>query len=244
MNIYQKLIEIRKEVDTFEKDKAGYNYSYVSGSQVLNKIRFRMDELGVILEPHIFHRESSYQIFEHDTVDKFGKTKHCVDYIVSAPMTYTWINADDPKDKTEVEWSLYGQQDEISKALGSGLTYSERYFLMKYFSVPTDECDPDRSQGTPTKTLKTSKAAAKTPVKAPEDKKNRPAAAANGNQVISSVQAKTLFDLANNDVRLCKEVLMNHGYTQGKEVKLKDYATIYEEIRAKSYENLPIIKIV
>ena len=49
MNIYQKLIEVRKLVDFLVKDEQGYQYKYVSGSSLLNTIRPKMDELGLLL---------------------------------------------------------------------------------------------------------------------------------------------------------------------------------------------------
>ena len=53
MNLHQKLVEIRKEIDVFKKDTEGYGYSYVSGSQVLSKIQEKMNELGVLLYPTV-----------------------------------------------------------------------------------------------------------------------------------------------------------------------------------------------
>ena len=38
---------------------------------------------------------------------------------------------------------MVGQQADGSQALGSGLTYANRYFLLKYFNVATSEDDPD-----------------------------------------------------------------------------------------------------
>ena len=37
------------------------------------------------------------------------------------------------------------QQNDISKAFGSALTYSERYLLLKSLGAPTDEDDPDKT---------------------------------------------------------------------------------------------------
>lgn len=146
LNVYQKLNKIRKAIDGFTKDKASHNYTYVSGSQALAKIKDTMDELGVILEPHLFHEKANYKIFEYDSVDRWGKSKHNIEYIIDMPMEYQWVNIDDPSDRISCPWSLYGQQTDISKALGSGLTYSERYFVLKYFNIPTDELDPDAKE--------------------------------------------------------------------------------------------------
>ncbi|MBB6285238.1 ERF family protein [Geobacillus subterraneus] len=142
LNIYQKLVEIRKTVDVFVKDSQGYGYRYVSGTQVLKKIREKMDELGVLLVPIVLNQNHSmfnYTVYDRENKRERPKT----DFVVTGDMKYVWINADDPSDRIEIPWQYMGQQDDISKAFGSALTYTERYFLMKFFSVPTDEDDPD-----------------------------------------------------------------------------------------------------
>lgn len=142
MNIHQKLIEVRKSIGSFTKDADSYGYSYVSGSQVLGKIQEKMNELGVMLMPAI--QDQSHEVFNYMAYDKKQqKQVQKTDFLVYGNMTYTWVNAEDPNDKIEVPFFYTGQQDDISKAFGSGLTYSERYFLLKFFSLPTDRDDPD-----------------------------------------------------------------------------------------------------
>lgn len=128
-NIYQKLVEIQKNLQGFTKDSTGYGFKYVSGNQILSAIREDMNKLGVLLEPHLI---------ESNTVPG-GKG-----FIVSSKMKMIWINSDDPKDRSEVDWYMVGEQKDASQAFGSGLTYSERYFPLKYFHVPTDDDDPDK----------------------------------------------------------------------------------------------------
>lgn len=142
MNLYQKLVEVRKSVDFFTKDTQGYGYKYVSGSQVLKKIKGKMDELQVLLIPEVLnqnHTTFDYKVYDKETKKEREKT----DFIVTADMKYVWVNAENPEERIEIPWQTMGQQDDISKAFGSGLTYSERYFLLKFFGVPTDEEDPD-----------------------------------------------------------------------------------------------------
>lgn len=146
MNLYQKIIEVRKVADGFTKDSKGYGYDYVSGNQILNKIKDKMNEVGLILQP-------SAQVGEHQLfcyTNSKGQEK--VDIQVWGNMSYTWINAENPEEREVVSWAYYGQQDDISKSFGSALTYSERYFLLKYFGLPTDEDDPDGKDTTGKKT--------------------------------------------------------------------------------------------
>jgi ERF superfamily len=147
LNIYQKLVEIRKSIDVFTKDTEGYGYKYVSGSQVLHKIKAKMDELGVLLIPFVLNQ--THRTFDYTVWDKQAKAeKQKTDFIVNGDMKYIWVNAENPEDRIEIPWQYMGQQDDISKAYGSGLTYSERYFLLKFFGVPTDEDDPDAKDTT------------------------------------------------------------------------------------------------
>lgn len=137
LNLYQKLVEVRKSIDFFTKDTQGYGYKYVSGSQILSKIKNKLDELQILLVPVVLDQQHT----TFDYKDKHGKEK--TDFIVTAPMKYVWVNAENPEERIEIPWQTMGQQDDISKAFGSGLTYSERYFLLKFFGVPTDDEDPD-----------------------------------------------------------------------------------------------------
>lgn len=142
MNVIQKIIECRKTIDKTIRDTKGYGYSYVSGSQLLEKIRPKMDELGLFLQVETFNIE--WSAYDYKNAKDEAKT----DFIVTGEIKYTWINADDLTDKLECCFSLLGQQDDISKAFGSGLTYAERYFILKILQAPTDKDDPDSKNTT------------------------------------------------------------------------------------------------
>ena len=64
--------------------------------------------------------------------------------IVSADMVFSWINNENPDERIAVPWILVGQQADSSQAFGSALTYSMRYFLLKYFNIATPEDDVDK----------------------------------------------------------------------------------------------------
>ncbi len=142
MNIYQKINELKKTITNFTKDsktEGKGSYTYTSGSQILSAIKSKMEELQLLLLPvSVKHRSS--ETFDYKTSSGYEKT----DFIVQGDMTYEWINAENPEERQKVEFQFYGQQNDISKAFGSGLTYSERYILLKSLGVPTDEEDPDR----------------------------------------------------------------------------------------------------
>ena len=140
MNIYEKLVEIKKDIKGFNKDTKSFGYEYVSGSQILRAVRGKMNELGVLLIPSVDYDTMSWE--KHEYTNKRGEKK--LDFIVTMKMNYTWVNAEDPNDKIVVPWVCMGQQsDDISKAVGTAMTYNERYFLLKFLGLPTDEDDAD-----------------------------------------------------------------------------------------------------
>lgn len=137
MNLWEKIVTLRSHIDVLKKDADGYGYKYVTGNQILAKIKDDMNNLKLILQPST----KSGEWTTHHYVTNKGKD--AIDFVVHGQASYTWINAENPEEREHVEFAYYGQQGDISQAFGSALTYSERYFLLKYFGLPTDEDDPD-----------------------------------------------------------------------------------------------------
>ena len=124
LTLIQKIFEIQKVCEFFKKDESGHNYKYVPGKTVLTAVRKKMDEIGVILEAHL-----SGELIIEGT--QYAQTGFMV-----------WVDVDSCEER-KIPWTFAGKQQDISKAFGSGLTYCQRYFILKYFNVPTDEDDPD-----------------------------------------------------------------------------------------------------
>ncbi|WP_053021150.1 ERF family protein [Staphylococcus haemolyticus] len=145
LNLFQKIADVKANIDGFTKDAKSYNYSYVSGSQVLHRIRNKMIENNLLLVPKTYE-ENYKQIDVTRFNKKAGREITTSEFIVEMKLTYVWINADKPEEQFEVTFYAVGQQDDVSKAHGTALTYAERYFLMKFFNIPTDEDDADAKQ--------------------------------------------------------------------------------------------------
>lgn len=140
LNLYQKIADVKANIDGFTKDTKGFNYSYVSGSQILHRIRSKMVEHNLLLVPST----SNEQWTTHSYKNKKGY--EVVDFVVEMDLNYKWINADKPEEQLDISYHAFGQQSDISQAHGTALTYAERYFLMKFFNIPTDEDDADAKQ--------------------------------------------------------------------------------------------------
>lgn len=132
LNIYQKLIEVRKEVLYIEKNTNGYNFKYATTSGLLGAIRPKMDEMGLLLVPNM-------EEFELIKIRK-GNGE------VQVPMikiSYTWINADCPSEQIKTTGQFFEDKMTGSQGIGCLMTYAERYFLYKFFQVATDLDSPE-----------------------------------------------------------------------------------------------------
>ena len=138
LNLYQKLALIQSEVKGLGKDKAGNNYKYVTGSKVLEAIKPIMIKHGILLKQEVISIENVRQ----DYTLKSGSEKS--EILSKVMMRFTWIDVDSGE-KDENIFGANGQND-WEKGLGSALTYAERYFLLKYFHINTDEDDIDNPE--------------------------------------------------------------------------------------------------
>lgn len=134
LNLYQKLLTIQQKISGLGKDKKGNNFEYVTGNKVLEHIKPLMNELGLILKPEIL----SIDNVRHDYQTRNGSKSEINSKVM---MKFTWIDTA----TGERDENLFGAngQNDWDKGVGSALTYGERYFLLKYFHIATDEDDID-----------------------------------------------------------------------------------------------------
>jgi hypothetical protein len=144
MNLYQKLVEVKKAVTYLKKEATGHQYNYVSSSQVLGELRQKMNELGLLLVPSVRETKVSEDMVE--SVDKFNNPKHTTTYFTEIHIDMTWINADNPDERLTSPWYAQGVDIAGEKGVGKAYTYAEKYFLLKFFNIPTDKDDPDAFQ--------------------------------------------------------------------------------------------------
>jgi len=151
MNLYQKLAKIRKQVEVIRKNKKGFNYSYVSDDEILARVSVFLDKYGISLIPNVSMGTLKVEpyTYKKTKVSKQGEIyeETVNEVLVSADMTWTWVNNNKPEERINVDWVLVGQQADASQALGSALTYTNRYFLLKFFNIATPDNDPDNFRG-------------------------------------------------------------------------------------------------
>ena len=136
MAIYAKLANIQSAIRGLGQDKRGNNYTYVSGSKVLSAIKPLMIEEGLLLKQEIVEIRNQRQDY---LVGQQQKQKS--EILTTLIIKFTWVDVE-TGEKDENLFAANGQND-WDKGVGSALTYAERYFLLKYFHIATDEDDCD-----------------------------------------------------------------------------------------------------
>lgn len=145
-NLYQKLHVIQCKINGFSKDGKSFGYSYVTGSKVLSQIKPLMNELGIILKQEVLS-------IDNERMDYQTKNGNKSEILSKVMMRFTWIDTVSGE-KDENSFGANGQND-WEKGLGSSLTYAERYFLLKYFHISTDEDDIDNPERKAKEVVKT-----------------------------------------------------------------------------------------
>ena len=138
MSVYKKLSAIQAALRSLAANAEGQTgaakYAYVSGSKLLGLLRPLMDKEKLILSQEvseITNTPITYMTRNGEKVEMFTTLK----------IRFTWIDSED-ESKLVNEFYANGM-NAWDKGLGSALTYAERYYLMKFFHIATDEDDVD-----------------------------------------------------------------------------------------------------
>ena len=99
-----------------------------------------MNDLGLLLKQEVISIDNVRQ-------DYATRNRNKSEINSKVMMRFTWVDVE-TGEKDENLFGANGQND-WDKRHGSALTYGERYFLLKYFHIATDEDDidnPDRKK--------------------------------------------------------------------------------------------------
>ena len=148
MSIYKKLHKIQAHILGLGKDKDGINYRYVTGDKLLGYVKPLMNELGLILKQEIIsidnERQNYHTSFSYDKETKTWNGKPKCEILSKVMMRFTWVDVE-TREKDENLFGANGQND-WDKGVGSALTYGERYFLLKFFHIATDDDEIDNPE--------------------------------------------------------------------------------------------------
>lgn len=161
ISVYKKLLEIQREVVGLGKDSKGFGFTYVSGNKVINHIKPIMNRIGLLLLTEIVNTTETrqdYNVLKKVWADngQGGKVQKEVPIVksemfVKTNIRFTWVCVDTGETLVSL-WDGIGFND-WDKGIGSAITYSERYFLLKTFHINTDEDDIDNPESNENKRL-------------------------------------------------------------------------------------------
>lgn len=139
MNLTEKLLAIQMAVDTIIKDgkNTSDKYDFASDENVLDKFRPLLDDNKLLLIPLV----NGAQI--HEGVTKSGTVR----YMTELTITMVWHDVESGE-RMQIPWYAQGVDLAGEKGVGKALTYAEKYFLLKFFHVPTKKDDPDGEERT------------------------------------------------------------------------------------------------
>lgn len=160
LNLKQKLHAIQVAVMGLGKDKASQGYRYVTGDKVLSHIKPLMNEHGLILVQEVTGISNNRQDYTVGAGTDRERIKS--EILTTLDLVFTWMDVDSDEEM-RCEFKANGQND-WEKGVGSALTYGERYFLLKFFHINTDEDDIDNPERKEVHKVER-KEAAKTPPK-------------------------------------------------------------------------------
>lgn len=147
MPLVQKLEKIQEMVEVIRKNKSNFKGKYVSEDELLARVAAGKKKYNVFLKQQIAPGTADVTHI-HYTRPKVLKSGEIIQddvslMLVRGELIYTWIDCDNPTDTMEVPWFFVGEQEDPAQAFGSALTYSNRYFQLKFFQIATPEDDPD-----------------------------------------------------------------------------------------------------
>lgn len=201
LTLLQKLLEIKKSVSFIKKDTKGHNYTYASPSAVLGTINPLLNKYGVLLEQRV-RNISTKRVFAKPnskavpSTNSEGKTVSAYtpfdvyEEHVSIWFDMTWVDVESGEERV-IPFFAQGMNGD-DKGVGSAMTYAERYFMLKYFNIPTDDDDPDWLANKPEKS--TPKPVEKPTPKAAEKPAPKPTnAAPTDKKVLDDVLLQTMM---------------------------------------------------
>lgn len=149
LNLEQKLTKIRKKIPhlikQFHSEEAGYDFS-------------KLDDIYELMTPALNKYGVNFDIYRETPTmtDASGRPVYLIQdhdgyWRYEADLTLYWINADEPKERTEAIIHAVGTHEIPDKAKGVAWTYGLKYYLRNKFCVrqDSDTEDPDmRGTGT------------------------------------------------------------------------------------------------
>lgn len=140
LNLYQRIVEIRKKVDYIQKTKSvstgGGSYKAVTHDDVTGILREHMNTFGIVCVPTLVKSCAN----DKDTLANGERAKQ---FRYDATYSFDFVNADKPEEKLTIAIESHAM-DNADKAPGKALSYAKKYALLKLFEIETGEDEESR----------------------------------------------------------------------------------------------------
>lgn len=146
MNIFQRMAAITAELQTVAKNLMvetgkGKGYKAVSERDIIDAVKPLETKYRVYSYP------SDREVIESQTLESEstynGAVTKKTTFFTRIRTTYRFVNIDDPQDYIETVTFAEGI-DSQDKGSGKGMTYGDKYALMKAYKISTGD-DPDQT---------------------------------------------------------------------------------------------------
>lgn len=135
LSIYQKLLNVQRAVKGLKADdrtRTGVSFEYLTADKLFRHIKPVMNKEGLILKQEVLS-------IVNTRIDYQTKDSSKSEMMSTVNMKFTWIDCE----TGEIDENLFtanGMNGWV-QGVGSALAYGERYFILKYFHIVTDEDD-------------------------------------------------------------------------------------------------------
>ena len=145
MNIFQRMSAITDELGVVAKNLSvkagGGSYKAVSERDILDAVK------PLEVKYRVYSFPSDRKILESDTLENEkeyqGKITKSTTFFTRMQTEYTFVNIDNPEDRFRTIVFSEGI-DPGDKGSGKGMTYADKYALMKAYKISTGD-DPDQN---------------------------------------------------------------------------------------------------
>lgn len=138
MNVYQKINEVRRKVESIRKDKKVEGYMAVTHDAVTALTREHLIEQGVVIVPAAIVRSA--------TKDTGTFTSRGTPFVrFEATYRFNVVNAADPADQFSAEIDAHAL-DHGDKAPGKALSYAKKALMLKLLEIESYEGEEERDE--------------------------------------------------------------------------------------------------
>ena len=136
MNIYQRINEVRKEIEYLQKDAKVEGYHAITHDQVTSAVRPEFIKHGIVIVPRLMSGE---------TVETGKSTSKGTPFIrFEGVFDIDFVNMDEPIEIVTATVPAHGE-DLGDKAPGKATSYATKTAILKVLSIETGESDESRA---------------------------------------------------------------------------------------------------